>query len=627
LKDKNKNFSVKMRASKDGEHISGAEEIVESDRVKELSQQLLVRALSHPNGASAEINIKVEEIKTKIDKVSALPVTTLTVDSAEQGWLEVKRQLSNIFAKLESRPASNIDNIIATLKNTGKMRGAIIYDIRQNKCITPDPIRGVRVSCVGADNARSYANKNHFAEALTLASKTANAKVIVGEICFSDDVDYVTGYVASKYFGYVRITKLKEVGEKRGGRIYLYDGSKDNIKKCIDYLENTPVIVTGVPESPIIESKTDKLTKAIAQKKETNIWRNIRVRNNSTSFDGVSTVIMASNDYLGLSTHPQVVAVSANAVKEYGVGAGASRLVTGTLPPHIDFESAIAKFKGTESAMLFGSGYAANTGVIPAIASLGGVILSDELNHASIIDGCKLSKAETIVYCHDDMTDLENKAKQYKWQGGLIVSDAVFSMDGDVANLPKLLEIADKYGYFLMIDEAHSTGVLGSTGRGIAEHYGCRNPDIIMGTCGKALGTEGGFVCGSKELIEYLTNSVRSFIFSTAIAPSQAVAAGKALDIIKSQPERIERLKQNIALFCKEFNMPISQTPIIPIIIGDEKKAVEVSDKLLKAGYYIPAIRYPTVAKGTARLRVALSSEHTMEQIIGAAKAIKELNK
>jgi len=647
-----------MRAEKNGEHISGAEDIVEGILVERLSGELLARALEHPNGQAEIISIKVEAIEGKIKKVKALPVTTIEVDNAEQGWLEVKKQLNQILSSLRGGttkqsalekesgcqmqrfsktdcfvvPPRNdnslIEHIISIIKTADKMRGAIIYDIRRKKRVEPDQARGVRVSRVGTDRILSKREKNHFAEALTLASKASEAKGIIGEICVSDDLDYVTGYVASKRFGYVRITKLKKVRERWGGRIYLYDGEAGDLAESIDFLENTPVIVESVPNNPVTLSvaKDLALANAIESKKNTNTWRNIRIRNSGTSFDGASAVLMASNDYLGLSQHPEVKAVAVKAIKTYGTGAGASRLITGTLPAHTEFEKAIAKFKDTESAILFGSGYSANTGVIPAMADLGGVILSDELNHASIIDGCRLSKAQTIVYRHNDMADLEAKAKQYAGQGGLIVSDAVFSMDGDIVNLPRLLEIAEKYDYYLMIDEAHSTGVLGKTGRGITEHFGCRNPDIIMGTCGKALGSEGGFICGSKQLIEYLINEARSFIFSTAIAPAGAVSATKALEIISREPERIERLRQNIVLFCDKLKLENNQTPIIPIIIGDEKKAVEISDKLLKAGYYIPAIRYPTVAKGTARLRVALSSEHTKEQILDATNIIASLD-
>jgi len=609
-----------MRASNDGEHISGAEDIVHKDRVSNLMAELFVRTLTHPNGKAGKVNIKIEVIDREIKRVSALPVTTIEVDSAEKGWDEVKEQLKKI---LLTSSICCIDEIISTFKNSAKTRGAIIYNIRKKKFIEP-----VRVSNIGTDGISFKKEKNHFAEALTLASKTAGAKGIIGEICISDDPDYVTGYVASKQFGYVRITKLKQIGDKWGGRIYLYDGDDGGLVECIDYLKEVPVIITDIPNSPnaAIRNATDlRLTNAIDSIKHSNAWRKIRVRNSNTSFDGINTVLMASNDYLGLSQHSEVKAAAAKAIKTYGTGTGASRFITGTLPSHMEFEKSIAKFKGAESAVLFNTGYSANIGVIPAVASLGGVILSDELNHASIIDGCRLSKAETIIYRHNDMTDLEAKAKQYAGQGGLIVSDAVFSMDGDIANLPKLIEIADKYRYYLMIDEAHSTGVLGKTGRGITEHFGCRNPDIIMGTCSKALGSEGGFVCGSNLIIEYLINSARSFIFSTAIAPAGAAAAAKALEVIIKKPERIKRLRENIDMFCKELNMINNQTPIIPIIIGDEKRAVEISDKLLNFGYFIPAIRYPTVEQNKARLRVTLSSEHTIEQILGVIKAIKEL--
>ena len=261
------------------------------------------------------------------------------------------------------------------------------------------------------------------------------------------------------------------------------------------------------------------------------------------------------------------------------------------------------------------------------MADADSVIFSDEYNHASIIDGCRLSKAKVVVYKHNDMDDLEAKLMTTPCQKGLIVSDAVFSMDGDIVNLPRLVALGKKYHLLTMVDEAHATGVIGRTGHGIVEHfdYTCF-PDIIMGTLSKALGTEGGFVCGSKILTEYLVNRARSFIFSTSQSPATLGGALKALELLEQHPQLPQKLQHNVEYFCRSLQeagvQANSPTAIIPIIIGDEGKALLVARELLEAGCLIPAIRYPTVAKGTARLRVALMSSHTEAELKQAAQLI-----
>ena len=344
-------------------------------------------------------------------------------------------------------------------------------------------------------------------------------------------------------------------------------------------------------------------------------------------------ILLASNSYLDLANIPELKQAMAQAVLDWGTGSGGARLTTGNKTPHDELEYELAKFKGEEAAITFNTGYMANVGTISALCGKSDIIFSDALNHASIIDGIRLSRATCVVYKHNDMTDLERAIQENATnQKMLIVTDAVFSMDGDLANLPELLRIAHTYNCLLMIDEAHATGVIGRTGRGLAEHYECEHADVTVGTLSKAIACEGGFVAGKKQLIEFLKNKSRSFIFTTAMSPAMAAGALRNLQFLESHPERVQQLQENVKFFCEALqreglNVPQSPSAIIPVIIGDEAAALNASAKLLERGYVIPAIRYPTVAKGQARLRASLMATHTHEELERAAKAIAQVIK
>ncbi|WP_163439298.1 8-amino-7-oxononanoate synthase [Fibrobacter succinogenes] len=356
--------------------------------------------------------------------------------------------------------------------------------------------------------------------------------------------------------------------------------------------------------------------------------------------DGASQeqILLASNSYLDLANVDELKQAMAQAVLEWGTGSGGARLTTGNKSPHQELEEFIAKFKGEESAITFNTGYMANVGTISALCGKNDFIFSDELNHASIIDGIRLSRAKCFVYKHNDMADLQRviqEADKSRAESALpaprklIVTDAVFSMDGDLANLPELLRIAHESECLLMIDEAHATGVLGKTGRGLAEHYGCAHVDVTVGTLSKAVAAEGGFVAGPKQLTEFLKNKSRSFIFTTAMAPAVAAAACNNLRYIDAHPERVQNLRDNVKFFCDALqregvNVELSPSAIVPIVIGDEAKAMQISAKLQEQGILIPAIRYPTVAKGQARLRASLMATHTHEQLQTAASIIAQ---
>ena len=362
--------------------------------------------------------------------------------------------------------------------------------------------------------------------------------------------------------------------------------------------------------------------------------------------DGKKVLMFSANNYLGLATHPKVIAAAVEATKKYGSGADGSRMLSGNLQIHRDFELAIAKFKGGEDAIVWPTGYSANLGVItavmdpPKIGPLGflrrkGVILSDELNHASIIDGCRMSRQEVVVYDHNDVKDLEKKLKKYKKRRTLVITDGVFSMDGDVAPLDKISPLCKEYDAMLMIDEAHSTGMQGEHGHGTAERFGLKavkDIDILLGTCSKALGATGGFVVGSKDLVRYLRIASRSYIFSTAMTPAASASLITALKVIEDEPEIREKMWENSS-YLREgfqrigFDTLTSETQIIPILIGSDKKAIEFSRELFKKGIFGPPVRWPAVEKGMARIRFAVMATHTKKQIDYLLKSCAEIGK
>lgn len=341
---------------------------------------------------------------------------------------------------------------------------------------------------------------------------------------------------------------------------------------------------------------------------------------------------LCSNDYLGLANHPALRQAAVLAMEHYGFGAGASRLVSGTSTLHRELEDRIALFKGTEAALVFNSGYAANTGIIPAVAGNEDLILSDSLNHASIIDGCRLSKAKVRVYQHKDAEQVETFLKMgSNAKRKLIVTDGVFSMDGDIAPLNDLVYLSERYNAILMVDDAHGTGVLGRTGKGTVEHFGLSGRvHIQMGTLGKAFGSFGAYAAGNRELIDLLINSSRSFIYSTALPAMVCAASLAGIDVMEQEPERREMLWKNRDHFVNGLkaigvNMGGSETPIIPLIVGDSERTLKASDKLLEYGIYATAVRPPTVPDNAARIRSTVTSGHTEKDIDSALDSIKRL--
>ena len=343
------------------------------------------------------------------------------------------------------------------------------------------------------------------------------------------------------------------------------------------------------------------------------------------TMNGRELIHLSSNDYLGLTTHPKVKKAAIDAVEEYGTGAGAARFTGGNTDLTNSLEEKIARFKNTEAAMVFSTGYMANMGVISALMDKGDLILSDELNHASIIDGCRLSRAEVNVYPHRDITCIDKILGRSTHNKKLIVTDGVFSMDGDIAPLPGIKEVAEKHDAMVMVDDAHATGVLGKHRRGTADHCNV-NVDINMGTLSKALASMGGYVAGSQELIDFLRNRARSFIYTTALPPSAVAGAKAALDVIvKDDPAA--KLWQNVSLYnkgLKDMGFSIdSQTQIIPLMTGETGRTLDVAAELERAGVLALGIRPPTVPKGQGRIRTSLMATHSKMDILDALDAIR----
>lgn len=380
--------------------------------------------------------------------------------------------------------------------------------------------------------------------------------------------------------------------------------------------------------------------KDIQTLKDEGLYREMRyleaAQGSHTFIDGRDMLLMSSNSYLGLSNDIRLKEAAISAINKFGIGAGGSRLTTGSYLLHKELEEKLAEFKGTESCIVFSTGYAANIGTISGITDKDWIVFCDRLNHASIVDAIRLSGAKLVVYKHCDMEDLQNKIKRYHTGKGLIVTDGVFSMDGDIAPLFEIVELAKKHKLMTMVDDAHATGILGECGKGTIEYFGLKEDiDINMGTLSKAFAGEGGFVAGRKELIDFLRHKAKSFIYSTAPAPHIVAVALEALNIIRTEPGTRKDLKEKVIWFREKlikngFNVTMNITPIIPLMIGDSKTALILSKILFDEGIFIPAIRPPTVPNGTSRLRISIMAthtyedmEHTIEKLVRFGKELK----
>jgi len=380
---------------------------------------------------------------------------------------------------------------------------------------------------------------------------------------------------------------------------------------------------------------TDELNKLREQK----LYQKLRVLETEqlpvSRFDGREVINLSSNNYLGLTTHPKLRERALEAIRKFGVGSGAVRTIAGTMSIHLELEEKIASFKHVEASVVFQSGFTANAGTVQAILGREDVIISDQLNHASLIDGCRLSRAEIKVFPHKDLDACESILKEIAGRScrKLLVTDGVFSMDGDIAPLPQLVELAEKYGCIMMIDDAHASGVLGRNGRGTVDHFNLHGRvDIQVGTLSKAIGALGGYVCSTRDAIEFLYHRARPFLFSTSHPPSVAATCLAAFEVLEEEPQLIDQLWANTRFF-KEglkklgFNTGVSETPITPVIVGDAALAHQFSRELFAAGVFAQSIGFPTVPEGKARIRTIVTATHTQEELARALDILESVGK
>ncbi len=380
----------------------------------------------------------------------------------------------------------------------------------------------------------------------------------------------------------------------------------------------------------------DFIQEELQKLRETSLYRRLRliegVQGPVLIVDGHEVLNFCSNNYLGLADHPALRAAAKEAIDRFGCGSGASRLICGNMTLHEELENKIAALKGTEAALVFNSGFQANTGLVATLVGAGDVVISDALNHASIIDGCRLSRAKVVVYRHKDVSHLEHALKQVPGQARkLIVTESIFSMDGDEAPLAEIVELAEKYGAMVMVDEAHATGIFEPHGAGLVAKLGLGDRIFVqMGTLGKALGGFGAYVAGSKSLRELLINRCRSFIFTTSLPPAVLAMAIAAIDLVGKEPQRREALRNNSEFLRANLKslgyvLGDSRSQILPVMIGDAARCIELSEELLRRGVFAQGIRPPTVPPGTSRLRVTLMTTHTREHLTRALSVFTEL--
>jgi glycine C-acetyltransferase/8-amino-7-oxononanoate synthase len=374
------------------------------------------------------------------------------------------------------------------------------------------------------------------------------------------------------------------------------------------------------------------VTERLAELRERGLYRRMRMVSGPQGprvvLDGKPVLLLCSNNYLGLADHPRVREAAADAAMRWGVGAGASRLVSGTMTVHRRLEERLAAFEGSEAALLFGSGYLANVGVVSALAGAGSVVFSDELNHASIVDGCRLARADTFVYRHGDVEHLAWGLRNASGRSALVVTDSVFSMDGDVAPLAEIVELAARHRVRVVVDEAHGTGCLGPGGRGAVHEAGVEDEiDVVVGTLGKALGSYGAYAACDHTMAQLLLNTARPFVFSTAPPPPAVAGALAALELVEGEPQRVDRLRANAAalregLHREGFDVSGSTTQIVPIVVGDAQQAMRMCELAIEDGVFAQAIRPPTVPDGTSRLRLAVMASHTRDELRAAARTL-----
>nr|WP_240393841.1 6-carboxyhexanoate--CoA ligase [Corynebacterium lactis] len=623
-------YSIRMRSALDGQHISGAERLAPPEDLPQLAASMTSRALEHDKGVAETITISID----RIDDEAVRIVDVLEPVQTDNDSPASAREL--ITALLQESGITAADEAVRLAYTLTGLRGAAIIDADTGQRLDSDPARGVRVSTFDAvEHPASDCGKDHFHEAIILASKVASAPGILAEICLSDDPFYTKGYAAvGKRF--YRIPNIKAAGGKLGTRIFIVAPGTD-IESLTDYLENQPVKIDLSALPPVsAESAPAPARESLdtVARRRNDAWadeglsRSLRTFSSPqvphSTIDGRDYLLFSSSDYLGLSTHDALIEAAVAATRRLGTGSGGSRLTTGT-SIHAELERELASFFEFDDAVLFSTGYQANHSTIAAIAGADVEIFSDAGNHASIIDGCRAARARVTVFPHLDYVALHAALSSSTARHKLVISDAVFSMSGEVIDVPGLESTCRSHAAWLMLDDAHGVGVLGDMGRGTANHFGVR-PDILVGTASKALGVEGGYVLCSTEVATLLRNQARSFVYSTSMNPGSVAAIGAALDQLRGGIVG-KRLRENITAVRALLGLSedAAASAILPLPVGDEARAMDVSAALAERGIFIPAIRYPTVARGEAMLRLTVTARHDEADIARLGRELKDL--
>lgn len=663
-------FSIRMRAAqggaheKGGRHISGAERLVGEDALSRTAGEMVERALHHSKGRADFIRITMEEV----DPASTKEIEPPAIREYEGKTMEETREkgLAVLAAHGVNRTAAE-KALQALLSLDVSMRGAMAVSAETGERMDSLGDRGIRVTRMGfrdkAEAARVLVSHGyegmHIREALVLAGKVLSCEDVLGELCISDDPEYTTGYVSYRDESgipvYCRLEPLKPAGCALGGRVFFLKDGADP-EKVRAYLEETTVFVrtpalsqTAEITDRTKERKSDLLTGLAAEAeslRHSSVYRKVTdtVQHDAAHarVGGEDCLMLTTNNYLGLAHRKDMEEAAAEAVRQYGTGSGGSRLLSGSFPLFTELEKALAALKETESALVFNTGYMTNLGTVSALIGPKDHVFSDSLNHASIIDGCRLSRGHIHVYPHNDLTALSEMLEDLPDEGRrLIITDGVFSMDGDIADLPGLLRLAEKYDCLLAVDDAHATGIIGN-GRGTAHYFGVSSPRLLqIGTLSKAVGSEGGFVCASETIITLLRNRARSFIFSTALTPPDIGAALAGVRLIASGKAPVRKLQDNISFLAGKLaeagiDVPgktkdgkviedFLPTPIFPIVLGSDERTLAAAEQLRERQILLSAIRPPTVPKGESRLRLTVTADHSFGELAYLADTLKEV--
>ncbi|MSS46120.1 aminotransferase class I/II-fold pyridoxal phosphate-dependent enzyme [Cutibacterium sp. WCA-380-WT-3A] len=614
-------------------HVSGAESLVASAMVEQAIAGLTRRAFAPGH------SVEPRHVRLSLDQIDAEPavIPALPTHLKECPDPATARQH---FLDVLSRFIPNPGDVLRILTDAPTMRGAALVEVGTGRRLEADPLRGVRVTRFGdlaEPTPGSLAHKKHHYEAVLLASKVAAAPGVLAEFCMSDDPDYTRGYMCVDGI-YTTVTNVKADGDRNGGRVILIDTASADPTITTEWLERQPVLIGPTADSHETTSWRDHICQRLNAWRDAGLDRNPRIFCSPQSADAVTTegpaLLFSSSDYLGLSTEPRIQQAMITAAEKLGCSSGGSRLTTGTSVAHQQAEHEIASWLGYPQAVLMASGYQANLATLQLLASPDVTVISDADNHASLIDGCRLARARTVVVPHADLDAIEACLNRVTTDRALVLVEGVYSMGGDATDVAEVVKIAHRHGALAVIDDAHGIGTVGPTGRGVTEGLPpSQRPDIVLGTASKALGVEGGFVCVDETVAALIRNCARGYAFSSASSPAVAAAIAASVRYLRADTSKVQRLQTTVAqarCLLAEAGLIASPAandlgPIIRVPVGSESRAVAAQDELARRGLIVGAIRYPAVARGRAILRICLTARHTEEHIRVLVSAIRDV--